>query len=243
MASADTLKSAEPEALQPYKVPGVPDSLYYLPTFLPPSSQSTLQTSLSTVPKGKWTHLSRRRLLALPLPLTGLKKDTLLGGTSLPRWLLKEIGPKFEELGVFKGSPHGETNHCLVNEYEKGQGIMMHEDGPGYFPCVATVSIGGHMVLNLYDKETRELRWRILQEPGSLLVTRGGLYTDFLHGIEEMDEDVDLDKEHITNWEGLSGEFRRGVEEAGGRLERRTRVSFTFRDVLKVKNIGGLSKK
>lgn len=77
-------------------------------------------------------------------------------------------------------------------------------------------------------------RFRILQERGSLLVTTGGMYTDFLHGIGEVLVDEELGEDGIVNW-SLLGDAE---EFAEGRRERLTRVSLTFRDVLKVKKLG-----
>src|SRR5690606_18593198 len=131
-----------------------------------------------------------RRLIASPSPLTGVNKDTLLR-QDLPTWLSTPVLPKFEKLGLFSDSPHKKPNHCLINEYKPGQGIMPHEDGPGYYPCVATVSLGAYSVLEIYEKGCLNrgmYKWRIVQEPGSLLVTVGGMYKDYLHGIQEVEE-------------------------------------------------------
>jgi alkylated DNA repair protein alkB homolog 6 len=40
----------------------------------------------------------------------------------------------------------------LINEYKPGEGIMPHEDGAAYAPVVATVSLGGTLVLDLWTK-------------------------------------------------------------------------------------------
>lgn len=76
--------------------------------------------------------------------------------------------------------------------------------------------------------------WRILQEPRSLLITTEDLYTDYLHGIADIDEDLDLSPDRIVNWSLL------GNPEAftSGRNERQTRTSLTYRDVLKVSKAG-----
>lgn len=76
--------------------------------------------------------------------------------------------------------------------------------------------------------------FRILQEPGSLLVTRGEAYECLLHGISAIERDVDLGPETVANW-GLLGDrspFEEGVNERG------VRVSLTYRDVLKVSKVG-----
>lgn len=149
--------------------------------------------------------------------------------------------PRLAALGVFAATPHGAPNHVLVNEYVPGQGIMPHEDGDAYAPVVATVTLGAVAVLDVYAKdkgdggERQGPRWMILQERGSLLVTGGELYTGYLHGIREVVVDEGLGEEGVVNW-GLLGD--RGQFEEG-RCVRGTRVSLTFRDVLKVKRVAG----
>lgn len=152
---------------------------------------------------------------------------------------------------------------------------MPHEDGSAYAPVVATVSLGGSLCLDLYEKgekaqnngndvvetgEEASADWhgdgmaeeqgdvkmgadgrpvpsyRVLQEPGSLLVTIGEAYECLLHGISAIERDVDLTKETVTNWELLGD--RSVFENAGGVNERETRVSLTYRDVLKVSKVG-----
>jgi alkylated DNA repair protein alkB family protein 6 len=102
------------------------------------------------------------------------------------------------------------------------------------------VSLGASLCLNLYKtKEDGTLdpdpAWRILQEPRSLLVTTGELYTDYLHGIADIEEDVDLCSETVANWDHL-----RSIQEfeTAGSNPRQTRTSLTYRDVLKVAKLG-----
>ena len=94
------------------------------------------------------------------------------------------------------------------------------------------MSLGCHIVLNLQPKSDRNTKIRILQEPGSLLVTTGKVYTEYLHGIEEVTIDEDLNEETVANWQLLSD-----AEQWRGHIERQTRTSLTFRDVLKVAKI------
>lgn len=177
------------------------------------------------------------------------------------------IEPRFKALGIFHDAPHGAPNHVLVNEYRPGQGIMPHEDGAAYHPLVATVSLGAPIVLDLYEKSsqdderrqdedgreedrnidedtadtpahTREPQFRILQERRSLLITRGKLYTDYLHGIAETTRDEDLRAESICNWDLLleKDSYRDGWH------QRETRTSLTYRDVLRVAKMGNSLK-
>ena len=192
-----------------------------------------------------WKNLSHRRLQAHPSPLS--PTNTLLAAP-LPTWLSDPVLPRLQSIpvdskeSIFHVSPHGTPNHCLINEYLPGQGIHAHEDGDAYYPVVATVSLGSHIVLDIKAKDndtTGEERgdargWRVLQEPRSLLITAGELYTGCLHGISEVEIDEDLGEKAISNWNLLGDK----TPFAGGQAARETRVSLTFRDVLRVKKLG-----
>ena len=214
-----------------------------------------LNIQISTVPQPRWTQLSRRRLQTWPSALT---KSNVLLESPLPPWLATPIiSPRLEQLSVFAGSPHKAPNHVLINEYQPGQGIMPHEDGAAYHPVVATVSLGAPIILDVYEKQrsedrdgaggeegpgedgTRMTPWlRILQERRSLLITTDKLYADYLHGIAERDRDENLGPETICNWDLLGEKERFTI----GSYERGTRVSLTYRDVLKVSKLGNSMK-
>lgn len=124
-----------------------------------------------------------------------------------------------------------------MNEYLPGQGILPHEDGDAYYPVVVTVSLGAAVVLDVYAKGAgtgRDPEWRILQERRSLLITAGEMYTDHLHGIRGVDVDEGIAEGGVVNWPlvGNKEEFRDGKSVRG------TRVSLTFRDVVRVKKLG-----
>ena len=69
------------------------------------------------------------------------------------------------------------------------------------------------------------LEFSLLLKPRSLLILKDSLYTDFLHGIEEVTEDV-ISEGRVLNAVSL------GVKN-GERLERGTRISLTIRNVPK----------
>jgi alkylated DNA repair protein alkB family protein 6 len=122
---------------------------------------------------------------------------------------------------------------------------MPHEDGPAYYPLVATVSLAAPIVLDIYEKKVETdmvsaeqenigPKYRILQEPRSLLITTGSLYTQYLHGIANTLRDDNLTPEAICNWSLLGDQHLYTI----GAYERQTRVSLTYRDVLKVAKLG-----
>jgi len=222
------------------------------------SSLPTNRVAKKKIPANRWTHLSHRRLQAIPSTLT--KSNTLLAAP-LPTYLTHPIVDRFEEYDVFSHTPHQQPNHVLVNEYRAGEGIMPHEDGDAYADVVATVSLGAALCLDVLPlrgddgvrdsvergktKLKYELPTRIFQEQRSLLVTTGRVYRELMHGISPLEVDEGLGEESVANWR-LLGDCERLAQE-GGRNVRGTRVSLTYRDVLKVsaaasKVLGGLVK-
>ncbi|KAF2274944.1 RNI-like protein [Westerdykella ornata] len=231
-----------------FRLRSLPPDMYYIPNFITAEEEASI---LVKIPAQRWVTLSHRRLQAHPSTLT--KTNTLLAAP-LPSYLLDPIVDRFSELGIFDHTPHKKPNHVLINEYKKGEGIMMHEDGSAYASVVATVSLGAAICLELaWKKEKLEsqgldissynLPTRILQEPRSLLITTGAAYADLLHGISPIEVDQGLSAETVANWEFLGD--RTPFENAGGQNHRGTRISLTYRDVLKVssaasKVFGGL---
>jgi len=94
------------------------------------------------------------------------------------------------------------------------------------------VSLGSHIILNIFPKSDKESKIRILQEPGSLLITTNQIYTDYLHEIEPITVDENLNENTVVNWSLLSNQ-----NEWTGNIKRKVRTSLTFRDVLKVVKI------
>ncbi|KAK7529098.1 uncharacterized protein J3D65DRAFT_233937 [Phyllosticta citribraziliensis] len=244
--------------LEAARIPHLPDAMYYIPDFITEYEEEQI---LAKLPPNRWTVLSHRRLQAHPSTLTA--SNTLLAAP-LPNYLTTSPAPllaRFEQLSIFSHTPHRAPNHCLVNEYRRGEGIMPHEDGAAYAPVVATVSLGGTVVLEVTPKrrdevdkdsekeavealgpEEQQRTQRIVCAPRSLLVTVRTAYTTTLHGIPDVSVDEFLGPGTVANWDLLGHEAREKYLVAGGRNERGTRVSLTFRDVLKVAKAGGLGK-
>lgn len=199
---------------------------------------------IASAPKPRWKQLTHRRLQTWPSDLVNNK----LMDAPLPNWLdepvvsrLKSIphSQELEPADLFSDSPHKRPNHVLINEYPPGIGIMPHKDGSAYHPVVCTVSLGASICLNIYKNKDNgaldpEPIHRILQEPRSLLVTTQELYHEYLHGISDITEDIDLSEETIANWDLL----RSGDPFTTGINARETRTSLTYRDVMKVSKLG-----
>ena len=116
---------------------------------------------------------------------------------------------------------------------------MPHKDGAAYHPVVCTVSLGSSLCLGVYDTKDdgtieTESKWSILQEPRSLLITTSEIYTGYLHGIAEIEEEVNIGPTTVSNWELL----RSTNEIIDCRFKRLPRTSLTYRDVIRVSKLG-----
>ena len=98
---------------------------------------------------------------------------------------------------------------------------------------------------NISEGRRRGRHSRLLLEPRSLFVTTEDAYTSCLHGIQDVKVDEGLGMDTVANWSltvrGSNGE-NEDEKGSGSRAHRNarteTRVSLTYRDVLKVKDVG-----
>ncbi|KAJ8405793.1 hypothetical protein AAFF_G00312300 [Aldrovandia affinis] len=214
--------------LEQYVVKDAPSTVYYFPDYITEAEETCLLQQVYKAPKPKWTQLSGRRLQnwgGLPHPKGMLAEK-------LPGWL-QPYAEKISALGVFAGKT---ANHVLVNEYDPGQGIMPHEDGPLYYPTVTTISLGSHTVLDFYHPinsvqedtpQTEQSRYllSLLVQRRSLLVLQDDMYERFLHGIQGAAQDTLTDR--VAN-------LSLARADPGDCLTRGVRVSLTIRHVPKM---------
>ena len=222
-------------------------SVFYSPSFLPPAQAKDVLSWLQSCPEctqqsanpgtgdnrqsereesirhnGKWTRLKHAR-----------RKVALFDGTicKLPP-ILQRIANTLVAVGAFPASHP--PNHVLVNEYQPGEGIMPHTDGPAYKSRTATISLGGSdVIFNLWprqhyegDTTTSSVRPEkhqpslevILHGCGSLIVFADDAYLHHCHEIREVLEET-------TSTNGICGNDVKG----GTLIRRGHRVSLTFR--------------
>ena len=191
---------------------------------------------ISRTPTPRWTQLANRRLQNWG----GVPHPKGMIAEKMPDWL-KTYVDKVNSLGVFgskeldSGSKPTLANHVLLNEYQPGQGIMPHLDGPMFHPTISTISLGSHTVINFYKEEGENsslkfedrLVTSLLVERRSLLVLQDEMYHQLLHGIEETHEDKIDDQ--ICNLTSSA--------EIGSVIPRKTRISLTIRHVPKTSKL------
>ncbi|KAF9221729.1 hypothetical protein BS17DRAFT_784570 [Gyrodon lividus] len=243
-------------------ISGALAAAYYIPNFITADEEAYLLRKINESPKQKWKALTNRRL-----QLWGgeILRKNILFREDMPPFMSSypDIVGRLRGTKAFELSPHGEPNHVILNEYLPGQGIMPHEDGPSYYPAVATLSLGSHTVFHYYaygsegepmqSDSPRTTSGRAIDpapvlsvflEPRSVIVTIGDLYTSHLHGIDEVTHDTFMGNGRLrrqtgeevimSNWRTVQAEGTRDVLSLGGTLSRKTRFSLTCRDVKKV---------
>ncbi|KAF8588035.1 hypothetical protein K439DRAFT_1336264, partial [Ramaria rubella] len=135
--------------LSSFRVPCPVDEVFYISEFVSEEEEVYLQRKISDSSHVKWKTLPNRRCMRVCGDLT---TSNVLIPQKLPTFITEypDIIKRLRDTGLFACSKHGEPNHIIVNEYEPGQGIMPHEDGPSYHPVVATLSLGSHAVFNYH---------------------------------------------------------------------------------------------
>ncbi|SPP79260.1 alpha-ketoglutarate-dependent dioxygenase alkB homolog 6 [Drosophila guanche] len=211
-----------------FEVRKCPPTAMYIPNFITSEEEQRILSHIERTPKPRWTQLLNRRLVNYG----GVPHPNGMIAEEIPEWLQSYVD-KVNNLGVFETQ---NANHVLVNEYLPGQGILPHTDGPLFYPIISTISCGAHTVLEFAkrqvegeagDQACREVLFKLLLEPRSLLILKDTLYSDYLHSIGEINEDVLCDR--ICNYDLCETTYKMGDH----LVRRAPRISLTIRNVPK----------
>lgn len=124
-------------------------------------------------------------------------KTSSSSGLLLPR-PLSILANQLVQNGMFPDKEQP-PNHVLLNEYEPGQGILPHTDGPLYASRTATLSLGSDVVLDFTPRlATHEIGTSIATktpasvhlQAGSWIVFCDEAYQEYCHAIAFQDQDI-----------------------------------------------------
>ena len=161
-------------------ITGAASRVFHIPEWLSEEEEDALLRCVDSAPKECWTQLRGRKLQ---------QHGGTPGMTSepLPEWL-GSVCDALVRASVF--STTEPANHVLVNEYQPGQGIDAHRDGPLYQPRVAIISLGSHCTFQfLTDDFERRAQTSLLLPRRGLLVFEDDAYERLLHTVPALHVD------------------------------------------------------
>ncbi|CAM9661728.1 unnamed protein product [Discosporangium mesarthrocarpum] len=213
--------------LEEFRVGSIP-SIFYIPDFVTEVDEQSILSWIYAIPDGpEWKTLRTRRLQCW-----GGQPGKDFLPEPLPPWM-DPLCDNLVARGVIKEEDR--LNHILLNEYQPGQGILAHTDGPYYAPLVATLSLGSDAIMHFSPRVRADEIGRVDTDPVSSLVLRRRClvvftekaYTELLHSIDA------VSTETVGAWGegGVINGRAAGLLE-GTQIERQRRISLTFRRVL-----------
>jgi len=217
---------------------GPPHGIFYLPEYVSRELEEQVIEIAHSMPAKQWVTLRGRRLQCFGGKPT--EDVASFKAQVLPPWV-KQLCQSLTLASVF--GMEETPDHVLLNEYQPGQGIMAHTDGPFFRPRVAILSLGGPAIFRFKrrlasgeiegGKEDEQQRpvGSVLLQPRSLIVFEGDAYHEHMHEILAVEEEVVGGEEGTIPVLNLAtaGE---GVK-VGETVRRALRVSLTFRKVNK----------
>ncbi len=157
----------------------------FIPEWCTPEEENEMLRCADCAPVAAWTTLRGRRLQSLggePLP-----PPELMSREPLPGWV-QSVCDELVRVGVF--SREWPPNHVLLNEYQPGQGIEAHKDGPLYAPNVAILSLSSHATFEFVaDDAQRRPVASLLLPPRGLLVFTDDAYERYMHRVPAVQSD------------------------------------------------------
>lgn len=188
--------------LSPYKV-GAIDSVYYIPNYVSKEEQQRMLDHLQRTPAVLKNKLTKRLVQEWGCSMCPQCNQSFLSDCNLPPWT-----EAVTDMLLFDGvyTPATFPNNVRIHEYEAGEGIAPHCDGPIYVPKVAILSLASTSVISFYSRRepysqpmehyndtfrfdgeiaTERPLLSVVLEPGSLIVFERDAYTHHPHGISD----------------------------------------------------------
>ena len=191
---------------------GLPPGLEYCPQLLTAHDEAELLAHIDCANSPWLGDLSRRvQHFGYKYDYSNRRLDDSAHIGPLPDWLaqlaLRVRAAASEETKCLMDAQRP-FEQAIINEYEQGQGIAPHVDRDCFGPVVATVSLSSAVNMDFRCDATGDEHVQRL-EPRSLLLLHGDARSKWRHGIA---------KRRTDTWDGR-------------KVERRRRVSITFRTV------------
>ena len=152
--------------LSQYKVGDIPD-VYYIPNYISESEEKQMQAFIDATPEQLKTKMDKRTVQEWGCVMCPDCNKSFVADYNFPPWC-NEISDMLVHDGIF--SPSVFPNNVRIHEYEKGEGIAPHVDGPIYVPLVAILSMTSTSVMSFYPRRSlTRTPWSTTRTPLSLM--------------------------------------------------------------------------
>lgn len=232
--------------LPAYAVGTIP-GIYYIPDYVSESEEAQIVSRVRNTPAELKTKIKKRTVQEWGCAMCDTCKQSFVYEACMPHWI-QQCNDMLVYDGLF--TPTTFPNSVRIHEYEKGEGIGPHCDGPIYVPLVTVLSLASTSVMNFYPRrapyESNPMEHyndtfhfaegdigkqtpiqSVVMEPRSLLVFSGEAYYYHPHGVSDREVDSLL-PEHAG--EVVNGHLLR--DKAVREVPRTYRVSITTRNLL-----------
>ena len=200
----DLFTSIEPHQPKNFAALNKIEGLQYIPNFITKEEHDSF---LQCVNAETWLDDLKRRVQHYGYKYNYKARfiDYTMKTSDLPVWVLP-FSQRLKKESYMEEVP----DQLIVNEYKSGQGIANHIDcEPCFGDTVVALSLGSPCVMDFINKFTKE-KIEVLLEPRGLIVLKNQARYDWTHGIVGRKTDV----------------FQ------NVKIERKTRISLTFRTIL-----------
>ncbi len=204
------------------------NTIMYCADFLSKEEETICVENINSLHPWEVLRSSRRKVQAWGKIVPGFANTC---GHTLPPFL-QSLSQLLVAEGFFP--PSTPPNNVLINQYESGQGIMPHTDGPAYHPTTVVISLCSDTIMTFIPNimtdrvglDNADPIEAIVLRRRSILSFSDEAYTGYLHSIAEVaSETVNSTK----NCQVVNMEESKAFE--GEIILRAKRFSLTFRHV------------
>ncbi len=199
--------------MEQYRVGDI-NSVYYIPNYISEEEEAAMLGEIQSTPLALKSKLTKRLVQEWGCSMCSKCNQSFVYDGNLPPWS-ESVGDLLLHDRIF--SPSTFPNNIRIHEYETGEGIAPHVDGPIYVPLVAIVSLASTSVMSFYPRQEpydqpmehyndtfkfdghiakQRPHMSVVLEPRSLLVFRDEAYSHYPHGIS--DKAVDSLDEQVS---------------------------------------------